>query len=136
MKDFGKVIDLPYSTYEDFLRAIILNRMEFARTHMPMIKILLHEVPFQPEIRDPFKELVMEIVFSRVTLVVEYFQKQGQLIEMPPATVIRLTVSTMVGFLLARFLLAPDYAWDDEKEIENTIQFILYGLTPRQQTIK
>lgn len=28
-------------------------------------------------------------------------------------------------------LLLPEEKWDDETEIENTIQFILYGLTPR-----
>ncbi|MGM1712314.1 TetR/AcrR family transcriptional regulator, partial [Bacillus cereus group sp. BceL180] len=27
--------------------------------------------------------------------------------------------------------LLPEEKWNDEAEIENTIQFILYGLTPR-----
>ncbi len=51
---------------------------------------------------------------------------------MPPPSVLRLTLSAVLGFLLTRFLLLPEENWDDELEIENTIQFILYGLTPRR----
>lgn len=50
---------------------------------------------------------------------------------MPPSSVLRLTLSAVLGLLLTRFLLLPEEKWDDETEIENTIQFILYGLTPR-----
>ncbi|HHT7191614.1 TPA: TetR/AcrR family transcriptional regulator, partial [Bacillus cereus] len=60
------------------------------------------------------------------------FQEAGEIIEMPPSSVLRLTLSTILGFLLTRFLLLPEEKWDDEAEIENTIQFILYGLTPRR----
>ncbi|TKI89361.1 TetR/AcrR family transcriptional regulator, partial [Bacillus cereus] len=51
--------------------------------------------------------------------------------EIPPSSVLRLTLSAVLGLLLTRFLLLPEEKWNDEEEIENTIQFILYGLTPR-----
>lgn len=50
---------------------------------------------------------------------------------MPTPSVIRLTLSAIMGLILTRFLLLPEEKWDDEVEIENTIQFILYGLTPQ-----
>jgi len=62
---------------------------------------------------------------------IEKFQEKGEIIEMPPVTVLRLTLSAVLGLLLTRFLLLPEEKWNDEAEIENTIQFILYGLTPR-----
>ncbi|MGM2836261.1 TetR/AcrR family transcriptional regulator, partial [Bacillus cereus group sp. Bce025] len=59
------------------------------------------------------------------------FQEEGEIIEMPPSSVLRLTLSAVLGLLLTRFLLLPEEKWDDEVEIEHTIQFILFGLTPR-----
>ena len=58
------------------------------------------------------------------------FQEEGEIIEIPPSSVLRLTLSAVLGLLLTRFFL-PEEKWNDEAEIENTIQFILYGLTPR-----
>ena len=47
----------------------------------------------------------------------------------------RLIVSTIIGFLIARFLLVPDAEWDEEKEIDYTIKFIMYGLSPRSYNL-
>ncbi|OAO78355.1 Transcriptional regulator TetR family [Anoxybacillus flavithermus] len=37
-------------------------------------------------------------------------------------------VTTIAGFLLTRLIVMPDYPWDDEKEIDRTIQFLMNGL--------
>ncbi|WP_461201374.1 hypothetical protein [Anoxybacillus sp. TBDG-1] len=47
---------------------------------------------------------------------------------LPPETIIRLTITTIAGFLLTRFIVMPDYPWDDEQEMERTIQFLMNGL--------
>jgi len=51
-------------------------------------------------------------------------------VAVPPITALRLIVSTAIGFLLARYMLLPDYDWNDEQEIDYTVDFILYGLSP------
>jgi hypothetical protein len=75
LKDFNKVLHSEYPKFEDFLRAVVRNRLEFARSHLPIIKIMLHEIPFQTELQ----------------------------------------------------------AWDEEQEIEYSINFIMHGLAPRDQ---
>ncbi|TPV47337.1 TetR/AcrR family transcriptional regulator [Bacillus dicomae] len=120
-----------YESYEGLLRVIIHNRFEFAKKHFPMIKILIQEVPFQPELKNEIQQLVETELLSHFKKLIEKFQEKGGIIEMPPATVLRLTLSAVLGLLLTRFLLLPEEKWNDEAEIENTIQFILYGLTPR-----
>lgn len=40
-----------------------------------------------------------------------------------------MTGTAIVGFLLVRFLLMPESEWDDEREIEQTVQFIVHGLS-------
>lgn len=131
VKDFTKVLEADYPDVEQFLRAIIVNRLEFARRHFPVIKIFMHEIPFHNELREQFKETVAVLVLEKAYKAIRHFQKQGQIIELPAPTTMRLIVSTIVGFLIARFLLVPDADWDEEKEIDYTIKFILYGLSPR-----
>ncbi|WP_369899706.1 TetR/AcrR family transcriptional regulator [Bacillus manliponensis] len=127
-----EVLDVQYDSYEQFIRKVIQNRFEFVKKHFPMLKILMQEVPFQPELKNEVQQLFEKELYNRVKNIVGYFQEQGQIIEMPKPTVIRLTISAIVGFMLTRFLLLPEEKWDDEAEIEYTIQFILYGLTPRR----
>ncbi|MCU5376011.1 TetR/AcrR family transcriptional regulator [Bacillus cereus] len=121
-----------YESYEGLLRVVIQNRFEFAKKHFPMIKILIQEVPFQPELKNEIQHLVETELLSHFKKLIVKFQEEGEIIEMPPSSVLRLTLSAVLGLLLTRFLLMPEEKWDDEVEIENTIQFILYGLTPRR----
>lgn len=127
-----EVLDAHYDSYEQFIRKVMQNRFEFVKKHFPMLKILMQEVPFQPELKNEVQQLFEKELYTRIENIIGYFQKQGQIIEMPKPTVIRLTISTIVGFMLTRFLLLPELEWDDEAEMEHTIQFILYGLTPRR----
>ncbi|HDX9656856.1 TPA: TetR/AcrR family transcriptional regulator [Bacillus toyonensis] len=126
-----EIFKTDYESYEGLLRVVILNRFEFAKKHFPMIKILIQEVPFQPELKSEIQQLVETELLSHFKKLIVKFQEEGEIIEMPPPSVLRLTLSAVLGFLLTRFLLLPEEKWDDEAEIENTIQFILYGLTPR-----
>ncbi|EEL34511.1 MULTISPECIES: TetR/AcrR family transcriptional regulator [Bacillus cereus group] len=127
-----EIFKTDYESYEGLLRVVILNRFEFAKKHFPMIKILIQEVPFQPELKSEIQQLVETELLSHFKKLIVKFQEEGEIIEMPPPSVLRLTLSAVLGFLLTRFLLLPEENWDDELEIENTIQFILYGLTPRR----
>ncbi|PFD40746.1 TetR family transcriptional regulator [Bacillus cereus] len=120
-----------YESYEGLLRVVINNRFEFAKKHFPMIKILIQEVPFQPELKSEIQQLVETELLSHFKKLIVKFQEDGKIIEIPPPSVLRLTLSAVLGLLLTRFLLLPEEKWDDEVEIENTIQFILYGLIPR-----
>jgi len=129
MKDFYRVLDAPYSTYESFLRAVLRNRIDFIHKHLPALRIFLQEIPFQEELREPFKDMVAANIIPRLRNVAERFQAQGSLrVDFPPESIVRLTMTNILGFLLARYFLLPEYAWDDEAEIERTIDFIIHGL--------
>jgi AcrR family transcriptional regulator len=128
MRDLNKVLNQRYDRYEDFLRAMIVNRREFLQSHFPILKILLQEIPFQPELREQFLEHVAGKIFIRLDELVKFYQEKGQIIQIPSRSVIRFTVSTIMGYLLTIYLIAPK-DWDDDAEIERTIQFIMHGLS-------
>ena len=128
IRDFNKVLNQDYEEFEDFLRAIIVNRQVFAKENMTMIKILIQEIPFHPELKEQFKKNIAQKVFERLSAVILHYQNKGQIIEMPPASAVRLLASTIIGFLLARYVMAPEADWNDEEEIERMISFIMNGM--------
>ncbi|MFF2754555.1 TetR/AcrR family transcriptional regulator [Psychrobacillus sp. NPDC058041] len=128
VNDFHKVLDQPYEKAEDFLRATIENRREIIKRLLPVIKIMIQEIPFQPELKEQFLDQIAKKVFDRILIVIKGYQDKGQLIEMPPASIARLTVTSIFGYLFSRYIFFPDSEWDDELETENTVQFILHGI--------
>ncbi len=132
VKDFDKVLNHQYDRVEDFLRAAIDNRREVLKKLLPVIKIMLQEIPFQPELREQFIELIADTIFERVSSVIKSYQEQGQLIEMPPASVARLIITNIMGYLVTRYIFFPNSGWDDELETERTIQFIMHGLGKKE----
>jgi AcrR family transcriptional regulator len=128
VKDFNKVLDREFESVEDFLRATIENRRDLLIRMLPVVKIMLQEIPFQPEMREQFFELVVENIFGRVKTVIVNYQEKGQLIDMPPESIARLTITNILGFLFSRYVLFPQLDWDDDLEIERTIQFIMHGV--------
>ncbi|SEB43383.1 TetR/AcrR family transcriptional regulator [Paenibacillus sp. GP183] len=131
LKDFTRILEADYPEAEDFLRAVIRNRMEFARKNTPVIKIFLHEIPFHAELQAQFKELAAKQVVQRAEKAVKHFQSQGKMIELPSSTAIRLIATTIIGLILSRFLFLPEADWDEDREIEYTIDYIMHGLAPR-----
>ncbi|WP_274362332.1 TetR/AcrR family transcriptional regulator [Paenibacillus thermotolerans] len=128
-KDFFKVLNAPYPSFEQFLRAVFRNRDEFVRKNLSVIRILLQEIPFHPEMKEPFKEMIEKEIIPKVQGIVMRFQSQGFLRgDMPPLSALRLAVTTVLGFFIARYIIAPELAWDDEAEVDRTIEFILHGL--------
>lgn len=128
VNDFNKVLDKKHERVEDFLKATIENRREVLIKLLPVLKIMIQEIPFQPELREQFLELIAKRIFDRVSSIIEGYQEKGQLIEMPAESVARLAITSVLGFLFTRYVLFPDLEWDDELETERTVQFIMHGL--------
>lgn len=128
MRNFNGVLDMPFESYEAFLRAFIVNRLDFARKNFKIIRILVQEIPFQPALREQFAENVLAQVLERVTAITEHFKAEGEVIDAPTPAIIRFTVSSVIGYLLARLLLMPEKEWDDVEEISLLIRFMLHGI--------
>ncbi|AST07775.1 TetR family transcriptional regulator [Anoxybacillus flavithermus] len=128
-KKFVKdVFENEYEHYEQFVRAIFQNRYEFVKTYLPAVRVFWQEMAFHSDIKAQFQTIFTNHVYDKFKQIVVHFQQKGELAQLPPDTIIRLTITTIVGFLATRFLIMPDYPWDDEQEIERTIRFLMNGL--------
>jgi AcrR family transcriptional regulator len=132
VNDFNKVLDRKFEHVEDFLRATIENRRDVLIRLLPVIKIMLQEIPFQQELREQFLEQIAQKIFDRVSLLIKSYQEKGQIIEMPAESVARLAITSVLGFLFSRYILFPHLEWDDELETERTVQFIMHGLGQKE----
>ncbi|TLS36111.1 TetR/AcrR family transcriptional regulator [Pseudalkalibacillus caeni] len=128
-RDFvKKVFENDHNSFEDFIRLLIKNRYEFAKKNLPIIKIFLQEIAFHEEIREQYKAIFNEQVKKKFFAIIEHFQEKGEITDLPPTTVIRLSITTVIGHLFTRFIVLPNQDWDDEAEIERTIEYIMKGL--------
>jgi AcrR family transcriptional regulator len=133
IKTFTKeVFENEYEHYEDFLRVIAKNRLEFVQKHYPILKIFIQEIAFHDELREPFQQLFTEHVYQKFKKIIEHFQEKGEIIDLPPETIMRMSASSIIGYILPRFLLFPEKEWDDDKEIDQLVEFILYGLSGKR----
>ncbi|WP_147535062.1 TetR/AcrR family transcriptional regulator [Bacillus marasmi] len=132
IKDISKVLKTDYDCFEDFLRAMIENRKVFLQQNLSLFKIILQELPFQPELQAQFKAHILPTVYDRIKGLIKHYQQNGSIIEIPPYSVVRLIASTIFGYLIGRYLLFPEIDWDEEAEIERTIQFIMHGLATKE----
>ncbi|RIX54003.1 TetR/AcrR family transcriptional regulator [Paenibacillus nanensis] len=131
MRDFAKLLELPYEKVDDFFRAVLKDRLQFARQNMKLIRILVHEIPFHPELLAQAKELFANIVLQRAQKVITHFQEKGQIIEAPPWIIIRTAISLFVGFVVSHLVLMPDEPFDEEQEIDRVIDLLMNGISPR-----
>lgn len=131
IRDLDKVLSQNYKCYEDFLTAIVKNRQAFIEKHLSIVKILLQEIPFHDELRSQFIDRIGKEVYTRLEAIVTHFQEKGELVEMPTPSAVRLTATTIGGFLLTRYILLPNNDWNDEEELKTTIHFIMNGMKAR-----
>ncbi|WP_168119411.1 TetR/AcrR family transcriptional regulator [Paenibacillus sp. HB172176] len=130
LRDFAsKVLDLPYQHADELFRAIARDRIAFARKNMKLIRILVHEIPFQPELLEQVKGLFRSIVLARMETIIQHLQEQGQIIQAPPWRILRTAISMFIGMFITQILLVPEQALDDEEEIEHTIDLLLHGIS-------
>ncbi|MCM3747748.1 TetR/AcrR family transcriptional regulator [Paenibacillus pasadenensis] len=132
LKEFKDVLSSSYSSYGDFLRALAANRIQFLDRNKRLVRILIQELPFHPELQQQFREHVFSRVIAQAEAIVIRFQQQGEIIPLPPATVLRLSASSLLGYAAARYIAQESAStkWNDERELSATIDFIVKGLRP------
>ncbi|SEN16360.1 TetR/AcrR family transcriptional regulator [Paenibacillus sp. OV219] len=130
LRGFGKVLDSNYESFDEVLRAMIENRIEFITKHRSILKILMQEIPFHPELQVHLQKDILAKVLERFQKIVVKFQAQGQMVDVPSMTVIRLCISAIMGYIAVRTVYGEreDAVWDDAREREETITFIMRGL--------
>ena len=127
LEDFNEILNDTHDNFEDFLRKIIMNRKKFVSETAPILKVIIQEVPFHPELRN---KIINTIIFPSAKnglSIIEKFKEQGQIINMPSPTIINLIITSIFGYLFIHYIALPELP-ENEQDLEYLIQYILNGI--------
>lgn len=124
------IMHAPHPTFEAFLRALYTNRLQFVLAHERAVRVALQELPFHAEVRALAHDTIITKVWPHAKAVVERFQASGHVRAADPASVMRICVTAMMGYVAVRVIAAPEREWDDAREIELMATTLAKGFAP------
>lgn len=129
--DVRKVVNGEHATFEDFLKALYKNRVEFIRSHQRIVRIAMQEVPFHDEVRELAKNTLAANVLPDVLAMIHRFQERGELRkDADEMALVRLVIGTFIAYTIASVLVAPERKWNDEEEVKLMANVLAKGLRP------
>lgn len=131
LREVVDLVEEDHATFEDFVRALYKNRLQFLRRHEQRIRVVAQELPFHPEVRALVEEQIVATMLPKFTGLIERFQEKGEIVRVEPSSVLRIIMSMMTSYAALRFVFAPHREWDDEAENELNIKVVVDGLRPR-----
>jgi len=133
LREFRDVFREDTPSLEAFLEAVIENRIRFLEKNMGLVKVLVQELPFHPDLQEAFRKVILPQVLAHFEKVLQSLQEKGQVRkDLPVTTIVRLAAFSMIGYVLIRTMAGQsgDAKWDDAMERQATIDFIVRGLAP------
>lgn len=114
-------------TFEQFMRAVIRNRIEFLTENKEIFQVFIKEIIYKDELRNELLLYAAANVPPRMRRVAEDFKRRGQLRDMPVDAIMRNVFTFLFGFLTSRFIVMNQDTVSEE-EIEEAVQFIMNGV--------
>jgi len=127
LEDFNEILNDNHDNFEDFLRKIIMNRKKFVSETAPILKVIIQEVPFHPELRSKILNTVIFPSAKNGISIIEKFKSKGQIVDMPSTTIINLIITSIFGYLFVHYIALPELP-ENEQDLEYLIQYILNGI--------
>ncbi|MGB5822905.1 MAG: TetR/AcrR family transcriptional regulator [Proteocatella sp.] len=126
MTGIDDILDDEYDSLDDFVYRFIYNRIEVVTNAAPLIKIVIQELPFHPEIREIINMNMSVLPFNRVF---DKLKADKFIIDLPNDELFKLIVSTVGGYLITHYVLLPEFFnKNPKKELENLVEFIVRGV--------
>jgi len=118
---------------KNLLEALLRERLAFVKQHHRLLRLVIQEIWLHPELLQSLQEQFESQLRPAIEAQLKHFQAQGQIREMPFGTALRLILSSLMGLVIPRVLLFPEAAWQEEAEIQATLQTLIQGLAPEAQ---
>jgi len=114
--------------FDAWLAQFLRERLAAAKARPHALRVVLLELLTSEGARRRFGPMWKRQLWSGMVQAVARFQARGELRrDIDAEALARMLLSLCLGFLLARTLVAPALAWDDEREIARLIQVLQRG---------
>lgn len=129
LRTLAPVFERPPSDPRALLRALLVNRIAFARAHRHEVKMLAQHLLLRPEavraLMDAWSEQLAPLFLPTLARLTASGAVRA---DVPPMALIRFIATSAVGYVLSSVVLRPDLPWDDEREVELLVNMITDGL--------
>jgi TetR/AcrR family transcriptional regulator len=128
LNETGKLFASDSESFSDWHGRVLKLRTGAARAAAPQFRLMLATLLTDEALRDKVIAIWRKNVWQHALETVERFQKRKQLrTDLPREAIARAIISLNLGYIIARALLAPEAQWDDDAEMEATVQLLLRG---------
>ncbi len=115
------------TTFEQFLRALMKNRVEYISENKEIFQVLIKEIMYKDELKKQLLPYAVENIPPLFEAILGKFKERGELIDLPAERILKNLFTFLGGFFVSRFLLFNTFTVSEE-EIEDAIQFIINGI--------
>ena len=123
-----KILAEDYTDLRIFLNLFYNERLDFIKKHKTFLRIIIQEISFDIELQSFAKAQFEQKMFPLVEDFIKRHQTKGMLRSMDSSIIIRMVMSSFLGYAILRFILSPDEKWDDQIQIESMIDILYNGL--------
>jgi AcrR family transcriptional regulator len=117
---------------EKVLKEIFLDRVKLARKNMPLVKTMMIESLYHPELLEPLQEKLMPDVVKFIDSMAVQNIKDGKFREIDPRLFTRTIMSLLAGYIALTTLYPGVFgAESDEDEVKKIVDILLNGVIKR-----
>jgi TetR/AcrR family transcriptional regulator len=128
LTETGKLFAADSESFRDWHRRVLKLRTGAARAAAPQFRLMLATLMTDEELRRKVIGIWKGNLWKHAVDTVARYQKRKQLrTDLAPEAIARAIISVNLGYIVARALLAPEAPWDDDAEIEATVEVLLRG---------
>jgi AcrR family transcriptional regulator len=128
LTETAKLFAADSESFRDWHRRVLKLRTGAARTAAPQFRLMLATLMTDEAMRRKVIAIWKKNLWQHAVDTVERYQRRRQLRkDVTPQRIARAIISLNLGYIVARALLAPEAAWDDDAEVEATVELLLGG---------
>ncbi|MCL2209289.1 MAG: TetR/AcrR family transcriptional regulator [Treponema sp.] len=101
----SELLEKNFKNREEFLSAFLQNRMALMQEGVPLFKIIIQEIPFQPEVRVMLLEQFNKLPFNMLAEKLGAMETQSGLGE---TDTVKIIITCITGFLFLRNIMLPE----------------------------
>jgi AcrR family transcriptional regulator len=131
LDELRALVDRPWPDAEALLRALLADRMRFAREHQMLIRVVLQELPFHDEVRRLAQQTVVQRLWPTFEATWTRLQAEGKVVDVPAHVIMRNVFGSLAVWILVRLVVAPEVEWDEKAEEDWLVRLLLDGIRPR-----
>lgn len=126
-----------HSSPEEVLEAILYNRLELVSQNIELVKIIVSEIQFHPEIKEKF---LTQIILPAIDLIQDYFkdqQQKGILRDIDTEISVRVLLGMAAVFVIWKYAIGGEkyVKFSDEAVVSTIIDIFLNGMLKKTEEV-